>query len=196
MSQVLFDLEDKTAIITGGGSGIGAGIARAYGALGANLVIADVELETSEEVVAELEAAGYPVLLLQVDVRFEDQVEAMVQQATNSFGSVDILVNSAGVGTLSSIVDMLEEEWDWVLDVNLKGPFLCTRAVARRWIQTGRGGRIINLSFRIDGNSEALYRTITDYSSIIKMRCYRNCCCYRYCTRIGCSKCCNITGTT
>ena len=96
MSQVLFDLTDKTAIITGGGSGIGAGIARAYGALGANLVIADVEMETAEEVAAELEAAGYPVLLLKVDVRSKDQVEAMVERAMDrGFKWIDLSITSA-----------------------------------------------------------------------------------------------------
>ena len=146
MSQVLFDLKGQTAIITGGGSGIGAGIARAYAALGANLVIADVEMDSAHEMVAELEAVDQSILLLQVDVRDGNQVKNMVERTVEHFGAVDILVNSAGVGTLSSIVDMLEEEWDWVLDVNLKGPFLCTRAVVRRWIQQGRDGKIINLS--------------------------------------------------
>lgn len=146
MSENTIDLSGKTAIITGGGSGIGAGIARLFGTLGANLVIADVEMETAEEIAAELEQAGYPVLLLQVDVQDAGQVDALVERAVAHFGGVDILVNSAGVGTLSSIVDMLEEEWDWVLGVNLKGTFLCTRAVVRWWLQNGQRGKIINLS--------------------------------------------------
>jgi NAD(P)-dependent dehydrogenase (short-subunit alcohol dehydrogenase family) len=146
MAENTIALSGKTAIITGGGSGIGAGIARLFGALGVNLVIADVEMETAEEVVAELEPAGYPVLLVQVDVQSAGQVDALVEQTVARFGGADILVNSAGVGTLSSIVDMLEEEWDWVLGVNLKGTFLCTRAVVRWWLQNGRRGKIINLS--------------------------------------------------
>jgi NAD(P)-dependent dehydrogenase (short-subunit alcohol dehydrogenase family) len=146
MGQGQIDLSDKTAIITGGGSGIGAGIARTFGTLGANVVIADVEMETAEEIAAELQSVGYPVLLVQVDVQDAGQVEALVEQAVGRFGGVDILVNSAGVATLSSIVDLLEEEWDWVLGVNLKGTFLCTRAVVRWWIQEKRGGKIINLS--------------------------------------------------
>lgn len=140
------DLSGKTAIITGGGSGIGAGIAQTFAGLGANLVIADVELETAEGVVAALEDGGYPVLLVGLDVQDAGQVAAMVDAAVARFGGIDILVNSAGVGTLSSIVDMLEEEWDWVLGVNLKGVFLCTRAIARWWLKEDRGGKIINLS--------------------------------------------------
>jgi NAD(P)-dependent dehydrogenase (short-subunit alcohol dehydrogenase family) len=146
MAENTINLSGETAIITGGGSGIGAGIARMFGALGANLVISDIEMETAEGIVAELEQAGYPVLLVQVDVQDAGQVDALVEQTVARFGGVDILVNSAGVGTLSSIVDMLEEEWDWVLGVNLKGTFLCTRAVVRWWLQNGRRGKIINLS--------------------------------------------------
>jgi NAD(P)-dependent dehydrogenase (short-subunit alcohol dehydrogenase family) len=146
MAERVIDLSGKTAVVTGGGSGIGAGIARAFGALGANLVIGDVEMETAAEVAAELEQAGYPVLLVQVDVQDARQVDGLVEEATARFGGVDVLVNSAGVGTLSSIVDMLEEEWDWVLGVNLKGTFLCTRAIARWWIQNEAQGKIINLS--------------------------------------------------
>ncbi len=140
------DLGGQTAIITGGGSGIGAGIARAFGALGASVVLADVEPEPAQEVLSALEAAGAPALLVEVDVRDAAQVDALVEQTAARFGGVDVLVNSAGVGTLSSIVDMIEEEWDWVLGVNLKGTFLCTRAVARWWLRTGRRGKIINLS--------------------------------------------------
>jgi 3-oxoacyl-[acyl-carrier protein] reductase len=140
------NLGGKTAIITGGGSGIGAGIARMYGALGANLVIADVEMETAEEVAAELKAAGYPHLLHETNIQDAGAVEALVEATVERFDGIDILVNSAGVGTLSSIVDMLEEEWDWVLGVNLKGTFLCTRAVVRWWLKEARQGRIINMS--------------------------------------------------
>ena len=140
------DLSDKTAVVTGGGSGIGAGIAHTFGALGANLVIGDVEMETAGQIAADLEGAGYPTLLVEVDVQEAKQVDALIEEAVARFGGVDVLVNSAGVGTLSSIVDMLEEEWDWVLGVNLKGTFLCTRAVARWWLQNGRRGKIVNLS--------------------------------------------------
>jgi NAD(P)-dependent dehydrogenase (short-subunit alcohol dehydrogenase family) len=146
MDESRIDLSGKTAIVTGGGSGIGGGIARMYGVLGANVVIADVEIETAREVAAKMEAAGHAVLAVEVDVQDAGQVEAMVQATVEHFRGIDLLVNSAGVGTLSSIVDMLEEEWDWVLGVNLKGTFLCTRAVARWWLENDRKGKIINLS--------------------------------------------------
>jgi NAD(P)-dependent dehydrogenase (short-subunit alcohol dehydrogenase family) len=146
MLEGTIGLQGKTAIITGGGSGIGAGIARLFGTLGANIVLGDVEPETAGEISCELGEMGYPVLVVEVDVREAEQVDALVEKTVERFGGVDVLVNSAGVGTLSSIVDMIDEEWDWVLGVNLKGTFLCTRAVARWWIKTGNRGKIINLS--------------------------------------------------
>lgn len=146
MLEDTMGLQGKTALITGGGSGIGAGIAQLFGSLGASLVVADVERDTAEETSCELRRLGYPVRVVEVDVREAAQVEAMVEEAVESFGGVDVLVNSAGVGTLSSIVDMIEEEWDWVLGVNLKGTFLCIRSVARWWLKTGTRGKIINLS--------------------------------------------------
>jgi NAD(P)-dependent dehydrogenase (short-subunit alcohol dehydrogenase family) len=140
------DLSSKVAIITGGGSGIGRGIATMFTQLGAAVAVADVDLGNAEVVASELEAAGQQALPVEVDVQVADSVEGMLAQTLERFGGVDILVNSAGVGSESAIVDMLEEEWDWVLGVNLKGTFLCTRAVAKWWIEQRRRGKIINLS--------------------------------------------------
>lgn len=142
----MIDLSGKVAIVTGGASGIGRGIAQMFARLGAAVVIADVEIVAAEEVAAELKADGHPALAVEVDVQNATTVEDMLARTVERFGGVDILVNSAGVGTESSIVDMLEEEWDWVVGVNLKGTFLCTRAVAKWWIANRRKGKIINLS--------------------------------------------------
>jgi NAD(P)-dependent dehydrogenase (short-subunit alcohol dehydrogenase family) len=140
------DLSGKIAIVTGGASGIGRGIAELFAQLGARVTVADVELDAAEQAVSELQTAGYPALAVEVDVQNAAMVDAMVSSTVENFGGIDILVNSAGVGTESPIVDMLEEEWDWVLGVNLKGTFLCTRAVAKWWIENKRRGKIINLS--------------------------------------------------
>jgi NAD(P)-dependent dehydrogenase (short-subunit alcohol dehydrogenase family) len=140
------DLTGKVALVTGGGSGIGQGIARMFASLGASVAVADLDLSGAESTAHALEAEGHPALALEVDVQTADSVDAMVTRTIESLGGLDILVNSAGVGSESMIVDMLEEEWDWVLGVNLKGTFLCTRAAARWWIAQKRPGKIINLS--------------------------------------------------
>lgn len=140
------DLKDKVAIVTGGASGIGRAIAHQFAALGAKVVIADIDLERAKAVVEEITTAGGKALAVETDVSQAAAVEAMVQATLDRFGQIDILVNNAGVGTLSSIVEMIEEEWDWVINVNLKGTFLCTRAVARWMIENGHKGKIINIS--------------------------------------------------
>jgi len=140
------NLQSKVAIITGGASGIGAGIVRMFSQLGARVVIADVDVEKAQALARQLQGEGREALVVEVDVSKAEQVQAMVEKTVAAFGGIDILVNSAGVGTLSSIVDMLEEEWDWIINVNLKGTFLCTQAVARWMIEHGRRGKIINLS--------------------------------------------------
>jgi glucose 1-dehydrogenase len=133
-------------MITGGGSGIGSGIASAYAELGAMVALCDVEYEDVQERAAEIRASGGRVIAVELDVADAQAVETAVAGVTSELGYIDILVNSAGTGTIGSLLEMIEEEWDLVLDVNLKGTFLCTKAVASRMVERGTGGRIINLS--------------------------------------------------
>jgi NAD(P)-dependent dehydrogenase (short-subunit alcohol dehydrogenase family) len=140
------NLAGKVAIVTGGASGIGRAIVHQFAALGARVVSADIDAQGAEAVAEELRGRGHEALATETDVSQAAQVEAMVQATLARFGQIDILVNNAGTSTLSSLVEMIEEEWDWVMDVNLKGTFLCTRAVAQEMIRAGRGGKIINLS--------------------------------------------------
>lgn len=139
-------LVDKVAIVTGAGSGIGRSIALLFAELGAAVACADVSGEAAGQVAREIEDRGGRALAVEVDVTDSERVQAMVEETVTAFGTVDVLVNSAGVGTLSTIADMLDEEWDLVLGVNLKGTFLCTRAFVSRLLREGKRGKVINLS--------------------------------------------------
>ena len=138
-------LGNKTAIITGGASGIGRATGHLFGGHGANVVIADLDPDRAEQVAAEVEARGARALGLGVDVTSSESVEAAVGETVRRFGSLDILVNSAGLNPRSPPLAGLSEEevWDAVIDVNLKGTYLACRHGAAAM---GRGGSIINLS--------------------------------------------------
>jgi NAD(P)-dependent dehydrogenase (short-subunit alcohol dehydrogenase family) len=141
------ELKDSIAIVTGGGRGIGRGIAQCLARAGANIVIADLPAAREDvERTAELvEREGAKTLLVPVDVRDWSQVEAMAQAALDHFGQIDVLVNNAGVISVGGVVTLAEEDWDRVLDVNLKGTFLCCKAIAPHMMQR-RSGRIVNIS--------------------------------------------------
>jgi meso-butanediol dehydrogenase/(S,S)-butanediol dehydrogenase/diacetyl reductase len=141
------DLKDTVAIVTGGARGIGRGIALSLAREGVRLAVADLPAvkEDRERTAREARDAGSEALTLDVDVRQWPQVQAMVEQTIQHFGKVDILVNNAGVISIGAVVAMEEEEWDRVLDINLKGTFLCCKAVIPHLVERG-GGRIINMS--------------------------------------------------
>ncbi|MEX0785128.1 MAG: SDR family NAD(P)-dependent oxidoreductase [Dehalococcoidia bacterium] len=141
------ELKDTTAIVTGGARGIGRGIALELARAGANVVVADLPAlqDDIDATVAAIEAEGAQAASVHCDVTKEAEVKAMVAAAIERFGHVEILVNNAGVIGVAPVVMMSEEEWDRVLDVNLKGTFLCSKAVAAHMIER-RSGRIINLS--------------------------------------------------
>ena len=138
--------DGKVALITGGASGIGRGIAEMFAELGARVVIADLELEMAEEAAAAINGAGGTAVAQEIDVTDEESVKGAFENVTAKYGGVDILVNSAGTGCMSALDELIIEEWDMVIDVNLKGTFLCTREAARVMVEQGRGGKIINLS--------------------------------------------------
>ena len=138
--------EDKVAVVTGAGNGIGLNIARAFAAEGAAVVIADINPNSGAAAAAELEAAGGRALSVPTDVCDEDGVAAMVETVVATLGRVDILVNNAGVVVHKWLVDMDLSEWRRQLDVQLTGPFLTTKHVARHMITRGGGGKIVNIS--------------------------------------------------
>ena len=138
-------LKDKVAIVTGGGAGIGKAIALALVREAAHVVIVGRTKSKLDEVVKEGKAAGGRMISMKVDVSNERQVGEMVKKTVTRFGRIDILVNNAGIAVMCPAEEMTTEQWDAVVNVNLRAPFLCCRAVGREMIKRG-GGKIINIS--------------------------------------------------
>ena len=137
------EFDGKVAIVTGAAGGIMRVILARFAEAGARTVLVDINDDWGQSTADGLEERGFEVLYSKTDVRRSDQVDAMVDAAIARFGRVDILVHGAGVGVHNEIVDMSDEEWDLQIDVQLKGAFLLSRAVGRRLIAQGEGGRII-----------------------------------------------------
>jgi NAD(P)-dependent dehydrogenase (short-subunit alcohol dehydrogenase family) len=146
----MLDLTGKAAIVTGAAMGIGRGVAVMLAHAGASIVVADINLEAARKVVGEIEALAGKALAIEADVSKAVDVKRMVEVTVDKFGGVDILVNNAGIIPLTPALELEEEEWDRVQDVNVKGTFLCSQAVAREMVKQGRGGKIVNMG-SIDG---------------------------------------------
>ncbi len=143
----LIDLTGRSAIVTGGAMGIGLGIARRLHEAGASVLVADLDLAASEHATEALRAVrADSALTVRCDVSDPESVEGMVHTAVESFGGVDILVNNAGIFPMLPLKDLDVETFRRVIDVNLTGLFLCTKAVSARMIAQGRGGRIVNVT--------------------------------------------------
>ena len=136
-------LQDKVAIVTGGASGIGFGIARRFIAEGAQVMLADVNAAGAEERAGEL---GGHCAWTQADLSGEAGAESMMRAVVERFGRLDIAINAAGIGTLAPIVDQTAEQWDAVVGLNLRGVFLSTKHEARQLIAQGEGGVIVNIA--------------------------------------------------
>jgi NAD(P)-dependent dehydrogenase (short-subunit alcohol dehydrogenase family) len=153
-------LEGRVAVVTGAASGIGKAIAIAFAREGASIVVADKSDEAAAGAVLEaLAEIGAEVLFVQTDVSDETSVNQMAAKALEQFGRVDILVNNAGIFTESLLEDMPIADWDRVLGVNLRGTFLCSRALVGQMLERG-DGRIINIASQlgqIGGTSVAHY---------------------------------------
>jgi len=138
-------LNGKVGIVTGGGAGIGRGIAQAFVAFGARVAILERDPEKAERVAAELEAKGGEVLGLEVDVRDAEAVEKAVALTADRFGAIDILVNNAGGAFAAPFLETNARAWDALHGANLKHIYHCTQSVARRMVAQGRGGSLINV---------------------------------------------------
>lgn len=137
--------KDRVAIVTGASRGIGKSISLALAACGAKIVAVDIDLAATEAMVAELKALGTEAIAVQGNVTLTADAEKMMQAAVEAFGRVDILVNNAGITRDALLLRMKDEDWDAVLNVNLKGAFLCSRAAAKV-MSKQRYGRIINIA--------------------------------------------------
>ena len=140
-----FDIANKVAIITGGGIGIGRAITLEFSRAGADVTIASRNLGNLEKVAKEVDSLGKRCLAVATDVRIPEQVDNMVRRTVDEFGRIDILVNNAGVSFLCPVEELTPNGWDAVVDINLKGTFLCSKAVGKVMIQQ-KGGKIINIA--------------------------------------------------
>lgn len=142
----LLSLNGSTAIVTGGALGIGFGVAYRLAEAGAKVVIADMNEEEMNKSVANLSAKGWAVKGLKVDVSQEEDVRNMVAKTVEAYGSVDVIVNNAGIYPSIPIMKMEKKDFEKVIAVNLEGVFLCTKYVAEQMIKQGKGGKIINVT--------------------------------------------------
>ena len=145
MSMPSFSLEDKVAIVTGGGSGIGRGIALRFAEAGANVIVASRRLSVLKKVAEELKALGRRSLAIQTDVSQRGDVDNLIQTVMAEFERVDILVNNAGIAYSVPFIEMTDDLRDRIWDINMKGVWDCTKAVIPSMIKQ-KYGKIINIS--------------------------------------------------
>jgi 3-oxoacyl-[acyl-carrier protein] reductase len=157
-------LSGKTAIVTGARRGMGRAISLALAREGADVVVSDISQEDCQRVVDEIEQLGRKGLAVKCDVSSSGDVEAMVRKAVAEFGRVDILVNNAGIISYRPFLELTEEDWDKTLNVNLKGQFLCARAVAREMVKS-KHGRIINIASISSGGCGIAFPLIAHYTA-------------------------------
>ncbi|MDY7022228.1 MAG: 3-oxoacyl-[acyl-carrier-protein] reductase [Cyanobacteriota bacterium] len=146
LSETLQHLKDQVAVITGASRGIGRAIATALASQGANIVVNYASSSTAaDELVSEITSAGGNAIALQADVSQADQVDTLISTVMEKWGRIDILVNNAGITRDTLLLRMKPEEWQAVIDLNLTGVFLCTRAASKIMLKQ-RSGRIINIA--------------------------------------------------
>lgn len=136
-------LKDKVAVVTGAGRGIGRGIALTLAKEGCTVIVSDINEADCLLVVSEIEAQGAKATAVQCDVSSKEGVDNVMKMAVEKFGHLDILVNNAGIFPFVSFLEMSENDWDKVIDTNLKSIFLCSQAAAKQMLS---GGKIINIS--------------------------------------------------
>ncbi len=146
MDQEIFNLKDRVAIVTGATSGIGRAVAVGFANFGANIVVVGRDLDRAKAVSGQIEKIGRKNLIVRTDVVNPNDVTSMVNRTLDEFGRIDILVNAAGIARIEgSAEDLSEQDWDDTMSINLKGTFLCAKAVAPSMIKQKKG-KIINFA--------------------------------------------------
>jgi len=148
--------DGKVAIVTGAAGGINRVILTRLAEKGARCVLVDVNDDWGESAATALRRRDLAVTYIRTDVRYSDQVNAVVARAVETYGRLDILVHGAGVGVHKEIVDMMDEEWDLQIDVQLRGAFLLSRAVGKQLIEQREGGRIILIGSTSGNNARPM----------------------------------------
>ncbi|WP_078428278.1 SDR family NAD(P)-dependent oxidoreductase [Alkalihalobacterium alkalinitrilicum] len=146
MLEKLFNLKGKTVIVTGGSRGIGETMVKALSEVGANVVVASRNIERCKDVVSSIEENGGNALAIELDVGSEESAKEMVQQTLDHFGSIDVLVNNAGISPFMSAIEKTKPSgFDKIMNINLRGALLCAQAVSEHMISK-KSGKIINIS--------------------------------------------------
>ncbi|HUV46923.1 MAG TPA: 3-oxoacyl-ACP reductase family protein [Candidatus Bathyarchaeia archaeon] len=160
---MMFKLNSKKALVTGGSRGIGKGVVLALAEQGADVAVNyHSDIEEAEKVVNEVKQMGRNSFSLKADVSRADQVEKMFAELKDKWGKLDILVNNAGIIKYADFATITEEDWDQILDVNLKGQFLCSREAVKIM---GQGGRIVNISSIASGGVGIGFNQIAHYTA-------------------------------
>ncbi|MDH5453800.1 MAG: glucose 1-dehydrogenase [Paracoccaceae bacterium] len=153
-------LDGKIAIVTGAGQGIGKAVALRLAEEAADVIVADINTQTAEQTAEEIRVLGRRALSYSIDVANVTEIQAMVDNAVAEFGRIDILINAAGVAQTGMFLDLTEQQWDRVVDVNLKGTTFCIQAVGRQMI------RQVPEKVRAAGRADRSYGKIVNFSSI------------------------------
>ena len=160
----IFDLTGKVAVVTGGGGGIGAAIAKGLAQFGAELAVVDMDRAAAGKVADDIEAHGDQSLAVQADLTDQDDLQRMIDQIVTRFDRVDILVNSAGINIRKPALEVTESDWDKVVDINLKAVFFCTKAFGRIMVEQ-KSGKVINIASVMAMVGSPTYQQIVPYAS-------------------------------
>lgn len=140
------EYSDRVVIVTGAGSGIGKAVSREYAERGAHVIVAEIDTDSGERQAAAIRGQGGSALFVRTDVRIETDIIRLVEQTERTFGRIDALINNAGVSRFKPVFELTADEWDDVMNTNLRGAFLCAREAAKAMRRRGEGGAIVNIA--------------------------------------------------